>query len=212
MPKKEAPSRRRHLSREDRRTALLDVAVGVVEKQGWPALSMISVAEAAQVSRQLVYQHFGSVEELMKATMSHIFRDVYEGIVEKIQRGPGTLDEVVMAAENLTFDLPPNRAHALWQILTATNSGQPDAARASLRIRHLVAKMWTPTVRSVFDLGEQEGKALAWMLCMAFWGGHQLVSDGEIGQAAVTRLFLRLLQPVPGPKSAVKPVARRRKL
>ncbi len=59
-PKKE-PAQRAYLARDDRRAALLDVAATVVETQGWPALSMISVAETAEVSRQLVYQHFTSV-------------------------------------------------------------------------------------------------------------------------------------------------------
>lgn len=206
MPAPAKAKKRRYLARDDRRSALLDVAAEVVEQQGWPALSMIAVADAAQVSRQLVYQHFESVDELMKDTMTHIFRDVYEGIRARIQSEPGKVMDVVLAAENMTFNLPPNRARALWQILTATTSGQADATRASRRIRHLVSKMWTPTVCMLYRVNEKDGQAMAWMLNMAFWGAHQLVEDGELDQAAASKLFMRLVQNAGKIEATAKPL------
>ena len=79
-----ATKKRAYLAKDDRHNALLEAAASVVEKQGWPALSMISVAETAKVSRQLVYEHFASVDELMTEVMSHIFREGYENLRDTI--------------------------------------------------------------------------------------------------------------------------------
>lgn len=203
MPRAAAQEKRHYLARDDRRNALLDVAAEVVEKQGWQALSMISVAEAAGVSRQLVYQHFSSVDELMTDTMTHVFSDIYEGIRKQLKSDPAKVMEMVLAAETETFKLSRNRARALWQILTLPTAADSDAGRASRRIRHLITKMWTPTVRMVFGLDEREGRALAWMLNMAFWGAHQLVEEKEIDQASASRLVLKLIQSAAGSAAAL---------
>lgn len=75
-----AAKKRNYLAKDNRRLALLETAVVVVEKHGSPALSMISVAEQARVSRQLMYQHFESLDQLMTETMTHIFREGYERV------------------------------------------------------------------------------------------------------------------------------------
>jgi AcrR family transcriptional regulator len=53
-----ARSRRTH-------TALLAAAREILERDGYPALTMAAVAEAAGVSRRAVYLHFGSRGELL---------------------------------------------------------------------------------------------------------------------------------------------------
>src|SRR5689334_19338385 len=99
-----ASKKRTYLAKDHRRLALLETAAQVVEKQGWPALSMISVAEQAKVSRQLVYQHFESLDQLMAETMTHVFRDMYETLRESIKKNPGNVTDLTAFAERLTFD------------------------------------------------------------------------------------------------------------
>ncbi|HEY1077951.1 MAG TPA: TetR/AcrR family transcriptional regulator [Fontimonas sp.] len=187
------PQKRAYLSRKERRTALLDVAAAVVESQGWQALSMISVAEAAQVSRQLIYQHFASVDELMADTMSHLFRGRYESIRSGIAENPTDLVALLRLVEEQTFGDSPERVRALWQMLTATYSDNVEARRMGQRLRHLLTKMWAPFMQQRLGLDEKRAQALSWMLNMAFWGAHQLVEEGELSRGAALELFNGLL-------------------
>jgi AcrR family transcriptional regulator len=48
------------LSKQARREQLLDAAVGIVRARGTDGLTLVTLAEAAGVSRPIVYDHFGS--------------------------------------------------------------------------------------------------------------------------------------------------------
>lgn len=219
MPPPKKPSKRAYLARDDRRTALLAVAATVVEQQGWPALSMISVAEAAKVSRQLVYQHFASVDELMADTMSHLFRERFENIRISIERNSGNLTELMRVVDQETFDANPGRVRALWQMITATYSDSAETSRMGRRLRHLLTKLWSPMLSQRLEFTGAQSAAMAWMLNMAFWGAHQLVHDGEISRKTAHDLFnwmlMRLLSPESSsvalpPSAKPKPAATRR--
>lgn len=193
MKAEKTTGKRAYLTRDDRRRVLLDVAAQVVEQQGWQALSMISVAEAAQVSRQLIYQHFASVDELMADTMSHLFRSRYENIRAGISEHPNDLAALIEVVEQQTFGDSPERVRALWQMLTATYSDSAEARRMGKRLRHLLIKLWAPYVQQRLGLDERRARALSWMLNMAFWGAHQLVEEGELNRTAALELFTGLL-------------------
>lgn len=188
-----APKKRTYLAKDHRRQALLETAAQVVEQQGWPALSMISVADHAKVSRQLVYQHFESLDQLMAETMTHVFREMYESLRDSIKRNPANIADLTLFAERMTFDLSPGRTRALWQMITATYSESAEASRMSRRLRHLLTNLWAPTTRDSFGLGDRESRALTWMLHMAFWGAHQMVDDGDIDRESATKLFLWMI-------------------
>lgn len=192
-PKKAPAPKRGYLAKDDRHEALLRTAAAVVEKQGWPALSMISVAEHAKVSRQLVYAHFESVDQLMTETMEQLFREMFEALREGLTRGPQDIRDLTLFAERMTYDLSPGRTRALWQMITATYSDNPEAMRMSRRLRHLLTNLWTPITRGAFGVDDKDGRALTWMWHMAFWGAHQLVDDGEIDRATASRLFLGMI-------------------
>ncbi len=224
MSRKTPNSKRAYLARDDRRLALLDVAATVVETQGWQALSMISVAETAQVSRQLVYQHFASVDELMADTMSHLFRSRYENIRSSIGNDSNDLASLMRIVEQETFAENPARVRALWQMITASYSDHAETSRMGMRLRHLLTKLWTPVVMQQLDLNETQARALAWMLHMAFWGAHQLVHDGELSRKSGNELFTWMLMklmsgeslssaaPAPAkPATGKKPSARSKK-
>ncbi len=215
MTRKKENPKRAYLARDDRRAALLDVAATVVEQQGWQALSMIAVAETAQVSRQLVYQHFTSVDELMADTMSHLFRGRYEQIRSSIQSNSSDLVELMRVVDQQTFDDKPGRVRALWQMITATYSDNAETSRMGRRLRHLLTKLWAPMMSERMGFSTPQARAVAWMLNMAFWGAHQLVHDGELSRKDANDLFnwmlFRLMAPdslatLPG--EPIKPVAR----
>lgn len=208
MTRKTASPKRAYLARDDRRVALLDVAASVVEQQGWQALSMISVAETAKVSRQLIYQHFASVDELMADTMSHLFRDRYESIRSSVKTNPTDLKQLMQLVDEQTFDENPGKVRALWQMITATYSDNAETSRMGQRLRHLLTKLWSPMIAQRVEFTGPQSQAMAWMLNMAFWGAHQLVHDGEISRKAANELFVWMLVRLLGPGADVTEPAR----
>ena len=63
-PAKSQPSSRKRLSAEDRRAAILDSALEVFGKRGYHAASIDEIAQAAGISKALIYEHFPSKKEL----------------------------------------------------------------------------------------------------------------------------------------------------
>lgn len=56
---------------EVKRKQILDAATALFTEQGYIATSMMKIASNADVSKQTVYSHFGSKEELFSAAITH---------------------------------------------------------------------------------------------------------------------------------------------
>ncbi|WP_348817993.1 helix-turn-helix domain-containing protein [Fontimonas sp. SYSU GA230001] len=191
-PRPDKP-KRAYLHRDLRRQTLLDVAAGIVEREGWGALSMSALAERGGTSRQLVYQHFPSLEKLLADTAWHIFNDTMQGTQASVSAHPSNLTEAAKSAEAVTLDLPVGRADALWQLIAGTASDAPELETIRRGLRELISGIWAPLTRSELGVSAADAKAYAWMMVMAFWGMRQLVRDGELTRARGLRLFNDLI-------------------
>lgn len=202
MPKTPAPRRTRkapvekraYLSRDLRRQSLLEIAAGIVEAEGWAALNMSVLAERSGTSRQLIYQHFPSMEKLLAETAWQIFTEVAKGTTDSVAANPENLAEAVKSAETISLDLPTGRGDALWQLIAGTAGSAPELESIRLGIRDLIRGMWTPLVRKQLNLSEADAKAYAWMTILAFWGMRQMVRDGEVTRARGVKLFNGFLE------------------
>ena len=77
------------LGRADRRDALLDAAAGMVSAGEVDAVSMDSVADAAGVSRALVYKHFRNRRELLSALYDRESAQLHAQLSALVQQGEG---------------------------------------------------------------------------------------------------------------------------
>lgn len=189
-PKKnDAAPKRAYLSRDVRRQTLLSVAASIVESEGWAALNMSALAERGGISRQLVYQHFPSLEKLLADTAWYIFSDTMQGTKASIAAHPASLTDAVKEAEAATLDLPPGRGDALWTLIAGTAGASPELDGMRRGLRELIGRAWMPVVRKELGLSEGDARAYAWMTVMAFWGMRQMVRDGELNRARGVRLF-----------------------
>lgn len=191
MPTSESrnKTKRPYLARDERRRQLLEAAAGIVENSGWDQLNMSALAKETGTSRQLVYQHFDSLESLMVATGTVIFEQVYVETRATIARRDEDIVAVLARAQKITLDLPPGRASALWQIVASAFPADHALTGFGRKMRHLITNLWKVSVAEAFNLPEKEAAALTWMLIMAFWGGYRLVHDGELTQQeAIDRL------------------------
>lgn len=182
-------SKRPYLSRDKRHGALLDAASQLVENKDWEALTMVSLAQQAKVSRQLVYQHFASTDELMAATLSHLFRDVYEHTRDAVMRDqPTGFTETVQLMQRITIDIPAGRARALWRAMSVSGGGEGEVAALSRRLRHLLVKTTRPLLERSLGVSPAQAGPLVWMLIVSFWGARQFMDDGELDRESLMDL------------------------
>lgn len=188
--------KRAYLSRDLRRRTLLEVAAGIVEHEGWVALTMSALAERGGTSRQLVYQHFPSLEKLLADTAWFIFEETMRQTRASVAAHPSNLVEAVKMAESFTLDLSPGRGDALWQLFAGTAGTSPELEKIRHDLRQMIGGIWTPLVRKQLDLSPADARAYAWFAVMAFWGMRQLVREGELTRARGTKLFNDFLERV----------------
>lgn len=189
-----APAKRAYLSRDLRRQSLLAAAAAIVEREGWTALTMSALAEQGGTSRQLIYQHFPSLDRLLADTAWYIFNDTMAGTRASIDAHPENLQEAAKSAEAITLDLPPGRGDALWQLVAGTAGSSPELDKMRRGFRDLIGGLWATTVRKQLGLNAADSRAYAWMMVMAFWGMRQLVRDGVLSRGQGLRLFNQLVE------------------
>ncbi|MGH6944084.1 MAG: TetR/AcrR family transcriptional regulator [Geminicoccaceae bacterium] len=108
--------------------AIMDAAKGAFLREGYSA-SMDQVAAEAGVSKQTVYNHFGSKEGLFRAIVEELSSELLEVLVERVgaRADPtGTLE--AFARRFLTLLLMPSSL-ALHRMLVAEAPRFPDLAR-----------------------------------------------------------------------------------
>ena len=111
------------------RDSLLDAAYTALARRPWSAVRMVDVAAAAGVSRQTLYNEFGSKEGLARALVRRE-ADAYLAGVEQALTGPA--DPGTGARERLT-------AAAEWTM---------SAARDSVLVRALLTGCWSERLPS----------------------------------------------------------------
>lgn len=196
MSKLQTPVKRAYLSKSKRKAQLIEAAALMVETKGWFALNMTTLADEIGVSRQLVYQHFPSLESLLTATAQAIFTDTMQGTVTAITLHQCNMAEAIKAASVVSLDLPQGKGDALWQMIAGLNLGLPELELIRCSIRDLVIQMWTPMARQQLGLEDGAAKSLVWMMIMAFWGIRNMARDGLISRDQAIAEFTLLADQV----------------
>lgn len=191
-----APAKRTYLSRDLRRQTLLEVAAGIVERDGWSALTMSALAEQGGTSRQLVYLHFPNLEDLLAATARLIFMDTMRETQASLMAHPRDLVAAVKAAEAVSLDLNPGRGDALWHLLAGTAAASPELEKIRRQLRTMIVGVWAEPLAATLNLKPKEAQAYAWMLVMAFWGMRQLIRDQKMPRAQGIELYGSLIERV----------------
>src|SRR4051794_25477254 len=83
------------VSREEREAQMLAAAGAVFAERGFHAASMDEIAEQVGVSKPMVYNHFGSKEQLYFAYIEDAGRDLLASIVDAeraVRHADGTIE------------------------------------------------------------------------------------------------------------------------
>ena len=94
------PSR---LSKQARREQLLDAAVGIVRVQGADGLTLVTLAEAAEVSRPIAYDHFGTRAGLLLALYRRFDERHRAAVAEALRTAEPTPDAIARVMSTAYF-------------------------------------------------------------------------------------------------------------
>ncbi|ONI73734.1 TetR family transcriptional regulator [Kribbella sp. ALI-6-A] len=112
------------LTKQARREQLLDAATTIVRTQGADGLTLVTLAEAAGVSRPIVYDHFGTRSGLLIELYRQLDERYRTAISAAVQEAPPTIDEVARVISAAYFacaaDMPELTA------ISAALKGSPE--------------------------------------------------------------------------------------
>jgi AcrR family transcriptional regulator len=146
------------LSASARREQLLDTAVHVFARRGFHDTSMNDVAEAAGVTKPIVYLHFASKRELFLALLDEVGRR----LVDRVTKAAAD------AADGRAQTLAGFRSYFAWVaedhdafllLFGSASSRDPEFAEAVRRVTDEVANAIAPLI--AVDLPDAERRILA---------------------------------------------------
>lgn len=112
------------LAKPARREQLLDTALTLVREQGTDGLTLATLAEAAGVSRPIVYDHFGTRPELLLALYRQLDERHRTASEQAARDATPTVDEIARVMSSAYFacatDMPE------FDAISAALKGNPD--------------------------------------------------------------------------------------
>jgi len=193
---------RTYLRADERRRQLLAAAAELVGKSGWETLGMVPLAEAAGISRQLVYEHFENLPALRLEVTRYLFEEMFEAANEALERFPDDLAAAARTAVRLQLELPPGARLALREIGPGPASASPPLRRLRTRVRQQVTEVWAAGIQRNSKLDSRQARALAWVMTVASWSLFDLVADGTFTPDEAADFYVRA---VTGAMTALEP-------
>src|SRR3954454_19097683 len=137
-----------HLGPERRRPLMLDAALKEFVEHGYRGTSMEAIADAAKVSKPVVYECYPSKEKLFRALLEREERKLGEAVAASLPRSPSFEDVEAVLAEGLTALLTAAAATPLsWRVVfDAEHGGDEAVLKRVLRARAQITKQLTTLV------------------------------------------------------------------
>lgn len=181
----EPPGRR--LTARARRRQLCDVALSLFAEHGYAATTMDDIAEAAGVTKPLVYQHFESKRALYLELMDVFSRELVASIVSAtaVAEGPRQQVELGFAAY---FELMVDNVQAFRLLYGRDAPDDPELGAALRRVEETLAEAIDPLIAAGLEpahrlllahavVGMAEGASRHWL------DAHRKRADSTDGDA-----------------------------
>jgi AcrR family transcriptional regulator len=191
---------RRRMAASDRRLAILEAARSAFAESGFHQTSLDAVADRADVSKALLYEHFGSKRELFAAMLEmhvHQLIERINGAVLSAEPGEPRL----RAGLEAFFGFVEERRGA-WRIMFR-NPEDPDVAESMVRLRGEVAAAIVQVMREEAEAKGLEGPDLPLLVEMVaqqlvgamqalagWWDLHPKVPKTEVVQGAMDFVWI----------------------
>jgi len=168
---KEAPSASRRLTKAERREQLLDVARAIVRAEGTDALTLVSLAEHAGVTRPVVYDHFKTRPGLLIALARSIDdrqAKIFRAALAKVQ--PRLAD--VARASSAAYMRCVTQVGREWHALTAALQGDAEMDAVQHELLERYAELYCDVLAPCTKLPRRELKKR----CVAIVGAAEALA------------------------------------
>jgi AcrR family transcriptional regulator len=189
-------ARRRHLPAAERKSHLLDIGIALVRDRGWQHLSIANVAKRAGVSRQLVHQYFGDLEQLGIGLATRFFDEVYDVAVTAMAHHLDDQDAVMREmAEKFLIGLREDR-RAYVDFVTGHwqhRKLQPPLRHLYGRHRKSLIELWSKYFERVNGLPPHHANVVATLQFDSFRGFGGMVDAGELEAEEAIALLIQIV-------------------
>ncbi|MGH3903568.1 MAG: TetR/AcrR family transcriptional regulator [Pseudonocardiaceae bacterium] len=158
-PRRSGRARAAHLGPDRRRPLILDVALEIFVERGYRDTSMQAIAEAAGVTKPVVYECYPNKDELLLALLDREERRLLEAITSALPttaavRNPATFDnlEVVFATGLTAFLVGARQATNSWRVVFDSRRGSDSVVAVRVRrAREMLLDQLRELVRSYLE-------------------------------------------------------------
>ncbi len=186
-------SAQRRLSAGERRAQLIAVALRLFSERGFRATTMDDVADAAGVTKPLVYQHFSSKRALYLELVDSVAKELVTQIATAVRGADGPRQQVERGFAAF-FHMVVTHEDA-FLLLYGRNEADPDLDDAQRRVENAIAESISPLINAGLDDDHRRFLAYA-VVGMAEGASRQWVAtrgeQGSTPNAEVARLGQRL--------------------
>ncbi|MEV1083910.1 TetR/AcrR family transcriptional regulator [Streptomyces sp. NPDC050211] len=167
------------LSKRARREQLLDTAVAMVRGQGTDGLTLVTLAEAAKVSRPIVYDHFGTRPGLLLALYRRLDERHRAAIAQALQEAAPTAAEVARVISTAYFacatDMPELTA------ISAALKGNPEMEAT----QHELMGRYTDLMAAALSPYSRLSRNALRLRCVGLLGAAEAIA-GDLTRERVT--------------------------
>jgi AcrR family transcriptional regulator len=167
------PAGNRRLTANARRRQLFEVALSLFAEHGYAATTMDDIAEAAGVTKPLVYQHFESKRALYLELMDVFSHQLVARIVEATGRAEGPRQQVELGFAAY-FALMVDNEQAFRLLYGRDAPDDPELGAALRRVEETIAEAIDPLIDAGLDpehrlllahavVGMAEGASRHWL-------------------------------------------------
>jgi len=179
----------RRLTADARRRQLFDVALALFAEHGYSATTMDDIAEAAGVTKPLVYQHFESKRALYLELLDVFSYELIDRIVQATAAAQGPRQQVEFGFAGY-FELMVDNENAFRLLYGRDAPDDPELGAALRRVEEAIAVAIDPLIDAGLDpahrlllshavVGMAEGASRHWL------ESHRFArADGDDGDAA----------------------------
>ncbi|MHB8681251.1 MAG: TetR/AcrR family transcriptional regulator [Acidimicrobiales bacterium] len=142
--------RAKRLRADLRRQQLLDVALGLFANRGFKATTMDDIAEAAGVTKPLLYQHFASKRALYLELVDGVAQSMLEAIGKAVAEAEGPRQQVE-GGFAAYFRLVATHADAFSLLFGSDIPDDPELSRAVRHVEDMLAEAVDPLIDAGLD-------------------------------------------------------------
>jgi AcrR family transcriptional regulator len=144
----------RRLTADARRRQLFEVALALFAEHGYAATTMDDIAEAAGVTKPLVYQHFESKRALYLELLDVFSSEMIDRIIAATAAAEGPRQQVELGFGGY-FELMVDNENAFRLLYGRDAPDDPELGAALLRVEETIAQAIDPLIDAGLDPGHR---------------------------------------------------------